>query len=439
MGILDSLFDTIHSILTFYSIDVDGCICFEVDIAVEYFQHKRRWHAPTIGMNSPSSTQCNPSQSSASTNMPQLRSRAESLDIIQSFLAGNLSPPNASRRFKRGVANPSVSHALGVTLRAASRQKAGKSISSFEQHLIDIARIVVPEDQLHEFSHAYDQAAPKLKNSRNAVFSKQLLNLPDEPYTQEDFVRDMAELAGDDLSSVVETVDASKLQAVDQNGESAVGHVGNPDALGTRYIDSSRKRDSKVNASRYVRINLHQFHTIKSSGETPGPKDEIYWCYGVAADGGNKNSFKTKTFGQITDDTWTFFDSSTTLFSGYVSDNVEAHIEVWEEDDSSSKWVDALKDLMLRISEECLKTAREVQSLSNPTDKQRAFLNLVGLCTYLVGTLVSLIRNDDDLVRERTFSWDMSYINSNMGGYTYERFDGRSVGTHDLTLRWDSS
>jgi hypothetical protein len=385
--------------------------------------------------------------------MPQLRRKAESVSIVENYLAGRPPPPNVSGRLGRRLANPAVNHAFGVALRAASRQAAGKPLSPFETQLLAVARVAAPAEQIHEVGRAYERAVPAMKTARNAALPSSVVNLPDAPYTRQDYLRDMGKLVPElEKSKAIETVDLSKLSLAEYHGVSALGKETGPETLATRYIDSKGRRDSKSSRSQRMKLRFGSYKCIKAAGDAGGSRDEIYWTWGAASDGGSKRNGKSDTQGKVEDGDVIYVSPAElswnpvgikgpVIFEGNVSDNLEAHLEVWEEDDSSNSWVAKLKEKMYEIAGECFDYAVDIMNADSEADKAAAIVGLVGTCFGIIAAFLELFTNQDDLCKERTISWNLDACLRNLNnGSSYEYFDGETydgMGKWGLTLLWE--
>jgi hypothetical protein len=346
-------------------------------------------------------------------------------------------------RYQRAASNKAANLMYGVGLHAASRFAAGKPLSQFEEGLLTSFRIMATDAEIKDYGRMFDQAKAQGRHgsSPNAIVPEQVFNLPDAPYTRDDYLRDIRALAPEIASQDnIETVDLSKT-----GGQ----YTGNPEIArrqyeagfgAARFTASGRKRDSvRTNAEEYVAIKMLNFRCIKSSGDVwLGPRDEIYWCWGAASDGGHKTSHRTGQFGSIEDGSKRNFPDPTLLFEGSVRDSVEAHVEVWEEDDSGHGFEDKLRQTMADIAQKCFETAVDIMDSSTESQKAAAIVALIGAVAGFVSLLIGWFQNEDDLVKQLTFSWDVDAIRTILDDWSLPQlgiiFDGGSVGKHELTL-----
>ena len=316
--------------------------------------------------------------------------------------------------------------ALGIALRAAARQSAGRQLSPFEERLLKSFKVFADDEEIAEYGKIFNET----KNSRALgdaqLFPDVVLRVPDDkPYTKSDFLRDAKELAPEmlaapnnkivDLAKLDDQRKAGKLSKLDNQpgSDPTEYHIDNEEysdavreAGGGVTVFTSSNPEITAAPSKQYSVCLVRFWCRKK-GYDGGGKQEIYWCISGGIDNGAMEKYYTEEFGSIEDDTIRNIPPGKyNLINGPVKANAAGHIELWEADDSSGGFYNSMRNALADAAEYCVDAAVDAQDwVDDEGADGPALVALVGILLALFGKLMELVTNDDDFICRRTFAW----------------------------------
>jgi hypothetical protein len=200
-----------------------------------------------------------------------------------------------------------------------------------------------------------------------------------------------------------------------------------------------------VNASIFARVDLDSFLCERESNEI-SVDDEIYWGLSTAGLFGDRQERLTRVYTNVDRGERHTFDANTTLYQGYVDTALVCNIQCWEEDDGGSEWMNKLREKLRTISEELMRFVEVMEIYGYLFPPQYGdFLDYVQLAAgiaLIIDWLISLFKNPDDLVQQRTILFTQDALRRLANPLNFSPdwvFDGGSEGRHSLRLRWAST
>lgn len=351
----------------------------------------------------------------------------ERLKKLRELLAAESSPNRAQRRLrKRGSQNL----LLGVALHAADRLDAGQELTDLEQRLVDLLGAVVGEEEVRSYGREYRQQDA---GARAELFPSAVGRLSaQDGYSSADLMADLPRLAEDIVVqpnvSVVDVTTVGNgegfdtpefLAALEEYGTGATVLTGPPleEAARAGALD--------------VEVRLKRFECWKSTGDTVfGPSDEIYWVAAAGSDVQSKTTYSSPEFGDIDAGSVRYFEQAV-VFSGRMERTVFANIECWERDEGGI-WAE-LKKTLGTVAEWCADKASEI--MDNGDKEDASLTALVALVAGLLSALLGWLINDDDLVGERSLSFNRSALANLVSRPDGNYWDFRGNGHYRLFMQ----
>ncbi|MFI0234801.1 hypothetical protein, partial [Streptomyces sp. NPDC017086] len=169
-----------------------------------------------------------------------------------------------------------------------------------------------------------------------------------------------------------------------------------------------------------VQLRPHRFYCVRESGESG--RDEIYWTLSSGSDTGDSYTKTTGEYGSTSTGTWhefvhwpgfppPFGEAMTTyLFNGHVREHLSTNIQCWEADHSPGGWYEKLTAALFDIAEYAIECSSAMSDIEDPDGDAASWAALLGLVFALLGWLLSLFINEDDLVCERSLGFTRSAL-----------------------------
>ncbi|MFC6987007.1 hypothetical protein [Streptomyces cirratus] len=317
---------------------------------------------------------------------------------------------------------------LGAMLHGADRVRQGFTPTDLERPLVDALRTVVSENEMKQWGRTYrDLVAGQ---GRLAMIPERITSRSaSQGYSMTDLRRDLPGMTTEALASpnvqIVDPLtlaagkpeDPAFIAAMRDTGMAVTAFARPPKASGAAAADEgSAQGDDRpagqdtegagaAAAGFRVVLKLESFDVVRPVGDAGGGRDEIYWAASTSAGGGSGSSYTSDVFGAATakDNPHVFTEGKNTLFQGNSTGFLATGIQVWEADQSSDEWWNALK--------KALNTAVDL------IDEKLQFMDAVemGLPTWAgmaweVGkifvSIIDAFRNYDDLSCFRTIGLD---------------------------------
>lgn len=364
-------------------------------------------------------------------------SQSERVERLRAQLQGR---PVDARSAERPVSAPATGLFHGVMLRGLARLDAGLELTDLEAMLVNPLRELLTEEETREFGRVFLEEG-SVRNAP-ALFPATLTTRDlAEGYAIADLVKDLPELAPEILAQP--NLSVVDVDAVDVGGSfdsveftRAAADFG----YSATAVTSSAYREEAARALGQVdaRVDFYKFQCIRRSTELG--HDEPYWAYASATDGRRKYSHTTPQFDKIAAGYWGVFDANTTLFSGPVTNGAAFNITCFERDRSGQNWHVDLARQLQKLSNDILALVDIIDALPGSWGNITNFLTIGAIAAKAVSDLMILFNNPDDLVAQRTLSFDRAALMSLAGRpeANYWDFDGGKQGWHQLYLSWNA-
>ncbi|WP_331758610.1 hypothetical protein OH787_40350 (plasmid) [Streptomyces sp. NBC_01547] len=383
------------------------------------------------------------------------------LERLGSLLSGSRSSDRASRALGQGGSFSNM--LLGVMLHGADRVRQGQTPTDLERPLLDALRTVVSDAEMRQWGSTYRDlvaAQGQLAMLPEAITSRPV----SQGYAMADLGRDIRDIVAEALASPnVQIVDpfaaaAGKpedpafVNAMRETGLAVTAYARPPkaapsaaaassgphtDAGATEEGDNAPSGQVTGKAdgaeSFQVQLELESFFVERAVGDAGGSRDEIYWVASTSAGQGGGKVFTSEEFGAVKKgDTRRFAASNNVLFEGTSSGFIGTSIQVWEADQSSDEWWNAL--------------VKALNTAVNLIDEKLTFLDLVGVgipqwagVAWEIGklfvTFIDIFRNYDDLSCSRMIGMDRQDLAVlSHRGHTVWNFNGD--GHHTLKVKY---
>ncbi|MFC5055832.1 hypothetical protein [Saccharothrix xinjiangensis] len=323
---------------------------------------------------------------------------------------------------------------MGALLHGADRRARGLEPTDLEQRLLDLAEAYLPGDELVAFGGVYRDAVTR---GPVDVLPEAVTGLPVETgYGLADLLDALPAIGEHALAQPnVRVVDVTALDGDapidDEEFAAALVEYGR----GTTILTAPGPQATDVGPAS-APLRLHSFHCDRKSGEVG--RDEIYWALAAGSDGRAKTSGKTREYGSTSTSTWHTFDANTFLFNGEVEKYVSCEIQCWEADDSSGGFYNSLRGALADFAEAALDLSVRMAEAGDDESKKAAGLAAwFAIGAGLLNAILGWLTNDDDLVVERSFTFDraaLAELASRPKGEFALLFDGGGGGRHTLYL-----
>ncbi|CAL9661744.1 hypothetical protein SUDANB108_07046 [Streptomyces sp. enrichment culture] len=382
------------------------------------------------------------------------------LERLGALLSGARSGEGAGRALVQGGEYGNL--LWGVMLHGADRLRQGHTPSDLERSLLDALRTVVSENEVKQWGRTY-RGLVDGQGGRLPVVPEKITRLPvGQGYTFDNLKQDITGLVREAVAQPnVQVVDpfaaaagrpedAAFIDAMRNTRLGVTAYTRPPRGAAATAADADRQPDGGQDTTadsgggqaaaleRFdVKLELESFHVVREVGDAGGSRDEIYWTVasaggGITVQGGGKQQpYVSQTFGGLKRGDTRPFTGPNTPFQGSSDGFLGAYIQVWEQDQSSDEWWNALK--------EALNKAVEL------IDEKLAFLDAIdmGLPTWAgiaweIGkffiSIIDVFRNYDDLSCARMIGLnrqDLAVLTHR--GHTTWAFNGD--GHHTLRVK----
>ncbi|GCD35633.1 hypothetical protein OEIGOIKO_03379 [Streptomyces chrestomyceticus JCM 4735] len=338
-------------------------------------------------------------------------SQAERIERLKALLTGR----SASSRTVAALASGGVGNLLfGVALHGAGAQ-GSRALTGLEQVLVDVLATVVEGQELEEWGAAYRQtvqgAAPGTLTVPAVIAERPLSSgfaFADLEKVLPQLAQEALEAPNVSLLSVEDIAagrieeDAAFVAAMGERGFAVTGVARYPDAgSGARAAAADAGPAAE---SWRVRMQMESFYVARAVGDQGGGRDEIYFTSAASVGGDNGGqTFVSEEFGAVKQGQTHTFSASKKVFLDKQSsgDFMVASLQVWEADQSNSKWYDNLQ-MALNTAVGTIDS-----SLNNPvaviTDPIPAPVAIAFEIAKIFISLMDALRNNDDLSCSRTF------------------------------------
>lgn len=359
---------------------------------------------------------------------------------------------------KNYATNPAQNLLFGIILHAAQGLAQDRELSSLEKDLLKPLYTLIDEAEIKEYGKVFREAkhTPQANAIRH-IFPTAILNISDEqPYTDNRLKEDLMGLKSEIqalpeyqefVASGTTIQNPRELEEVIPEASPNLGDIimlKKKDTYKDQKIPFSTEVRQATTTARGIRLRLSYFYCARKGKDSFfGPRNEIYFGVSSGADGGDMVSHKTREYGEIVTGSRRWFDANTLLFEGMVNNDMTYHMECWESDQSGSSFYNAMKSTLKDISVYCFDTARSAGGLdgyswSNSDGRIMLLLGLAGAAAKAIESLIGLIRNDDDLVKQKDVGgtlWDIDILLTNARREGYINFDGGNSGQHHVFIR----
>ncbi|MFF8281007.1 hypothetical protein ACF05T_33975 [Streptomyces lateritius] len=291
-------------------------------------------------------------------------SEQDRLERLGALLSGSRSQDRAGRALGQGGSFSNM--LIGVMLHGADRVQQNQQPTDLERALLDALRTVVSDTEMRQWGRTYRSLVTG--QGRLAMLPETITSRPvSQGYSMTDLSRDLPGIVAEALASPnVQVEDPLRLAAgkpedpefiaamrdtglavtafarPPKSGVAAAGE-GTAQAHDAPAGQDAEEADAAAASFRVV-LKLDRFDVVRPVGDAGGGKDEIYWAASTAT-GRSGQSYTSQTFGSATAsrNPHRFTEGKNTLFNGTSTGFVGTSIQVWEKDQSSDEWWDALK------------------------------------------------------------------------------------------------
>ncbi|MFI1259015.1 hypothetical protein ACH4U6_35320 [Streptomyces netropsis] len=155
-----------------------------------------------------------------------------------------------------------------------------------------------------------------------------------------------------------------------------------------------------------------------------------------SSEAGPNKAFRTREYGSMDKGKTAEFDTGTVLFDGLLSKHAACHIACWEVDNSPGDFYSEMARKLHIIAAELWKFSEIIESFpAGHWQNTIEWIQLVSFVGSLIAHLIEWLRNDDDLVQERTLIFDRAFLKTmaarpNPTNYFYFRGDGGIFHLH---------
>ncbi|MFF9647317.1 hypothetical protein [Kitasatospora aureofaciens] len=326
-----------------------------------------------------------------------------------------------NRAGRRRAQSAHLNVMTGAALHAAARLGEGRELSELERTLVEMMRCFAGDEEIASWGAIHRKEVTA--GNASWLFPASVTDRDmATPYTWQDAAEEVL-AAAPQIAAMpnVNVVNVSELgddrvvddeaftAALAEYGGGLTVLTGNPhpDAAGQVQGPLSAVDRSDVQLKWRTRVLMRSFVCKKRAHDSFfDPANEIYWRTSSALDTHGKHVFESQIFGGIEDNSTRMFPANSVLFEGDLRYQVVSHIRVFEEDDSPGAWYNALSDFLRRIAT----TIEEQIVLLDTTkadwqDMGQFFYGILLAIVRFFDDLISWIRNDDDMVCERTLVW----------------------------------
>ncbi|MFF3863306.1 hypothetical protein [Streptomyces sp. NPDC002209] len=287
-------------------------------------------------------------------------------------------------------------------LHAAARLDAGGELTELEASLVGTMTQVLPEEEARELGRVYEEetsapGAPQL-------FPDSLTRRPvTKGYTSEDLMADLA--AFQDEIAAQPNVNIIDLDAPE-------GGEGDSDAFvqamsdygyGATLVTASGHQDAWESRSLIpFRLVPSKMYCVNEDNHEISGSDEIYWALAAGADGGEKKSSVTRTYGDVDRGETHILDMDHILYDGPVDKVLACNIECWEADEGVS---DQLVPSLTGISNRLKGLADDLGNLPGKGNQYTSmYMAGASAIADLIASIIGWLA--DDFVAERTIEFD---------------------------------
>ncbi|MFJ9643028.1 hypothetical protein [Streptomyces sp. NPDC101206] len=375
----------------------------------------------------------------------------ERIERLKALLTGSSDSTRGSRApGSEGLGNLM----LGVALHGADRQGAGRQLSDLEELLVPALEAVLEKDEkeVAAWGAAYREtvtgAAPG-----TLIVPRLIAEWPAESgFAVADLQEVMADLkrevaAQPNLSLLsLEDLAAGReespafVEAMRESGFAVTGvaqYPGTSGATEAAEAGEAGEADAAPLASWRARLEMDSFYVERAVGDQGGGRDEIYFTASSSAGGGKSRTFRSQEFGAVKQDqTRNFSKDNCLLLDDEVSEanTVITSIQVWEADQSSSRWYDNLQSA-LNLAVEKLDSVLSVPGASDIVSPLPNSVTIAYEISKFFISLMDALRNQDDLSCSRTLVLSRNQMAIMFHRKTTEwSFNGD--GWHQLRVRY---
>ncbi|MGE7391594.1 hypothetical protein ACQKM2_39600 [Streptomyces sp. NPDC004126] len=336
-------------------------------------------------------------------------SPAERIERLKALLVGG----SDSARSRAALASGKYGNLLfGVALHGADA-RGSRALTGLEQLLVDALATVVEDSEVAAWGAAYRETVTTADPGVLTVPAVIAERPVSSGFTMADLQEELPRLAQEaweapnvsllrleDLAAGRIEEDEAFVEAMGERGFAVTGVARYPDAGNTTRADAGT---GVAGDSWRVRMEMKTFYVSRAVGDQGGGRDEIYFTSAASLGEGAGQTFVSEEFGKVKQGQTRTFDSDNNVFIDQNSDSgyMVASVQVWEADQSSSRWYDALNKA-LNDAVTTIDAALEspVGIIVDPIPLPVA----IGFeIAKVFISLMDALRNNDDLSCTRTF------------------------------------
>ncbi|MGW6857857.1 hypothetical protein [Streptomyces xanthophaeus] len=365
----------------------------------------------------------------------------ERLERLKALLTGQSGSARTVRALGTGGEYGNL--LLGVALHAADGKRQGRSLTDLEGLMADALGTVMDEAELKEWGRAYRETVQDAP-AGTLVVPQVIAELPAAAgFAISDLEKILPELSAEvaaapnvcllsleDLATGRQAEDPAFIEGMRECGFAVTGIARRP---GT--TSAARSAGAEGSGTWRVRLEMDKFYVQRAVGDQGGGKDELYFTASSSA-GGSGQTFISEDFGSVERGQNHYFEESNKVFldedAGPAGLAITS-IQVWEADQSNSRWYRELQKALNRAVETIdavLDTPGGIIADPVPFPVSVAYE-----VAKIFISLMDALRNDDDLSHQATFVLtreDMAVLHHRPEMMWHFNGDGY----HKLTVRY---
>ncbi len=370
----------------------------------------------------------------------------ERVERLKGLLTGRSPSARAARALSREDGYGNL--LLGVALHGADGRRQGRALTDLEGLLVDALGTIMDEAELKAWGAAYRETVQSAAPG-TLIVPKVVSDLPAAAgFAVADLERVLPQLSAEvakapnvcllsleDLATGREVEDPEFIEGMQACGFAVTGIARHPGAGAARPADTTGGGGEAL-ASWRVRLEMEEFHVVRAVGDQGGGRDEIYFTASSSVGGGRGQTFVSEEFGAVKRGQTRSFTADKKVFldqDAGPSGLVVSSVQVWEADQSSSRWYDALqKSLNIAVEEIDTLLNNPIGMIVDPTPLP---VTIAYEVAKVFIALMDTLRNTDDLSCSATFVLtrdDMAVLH-HQPELTWH-FNGD--GHHKLTVRY---
>ncbi|MFD7972679.1 hypothetical protein [Streptomyces clavifer] len=332
-------------------------------------------------------------------------SRSDRLERLRAQLRGE---PVSPKRAGQIPSSRGVNLLLGVLLHGAARLNAGIEPTDWEMRLLGSLRELLSDEEVRDFGRVYQEE----EASRAKVLPDTFIGRPlEEGYTLQDV---FAQLPGlhEEISAQpnVRLLDLDSPDGGTEDSDAFLRARADYGFGATVVTASGQDAEAQSAGPVAVKVWLDRFHMQSGSSEIGS--EEIYWATAAGADGGTRQSTRSRVYTGMWSGNTQKIDPNTVVYHGAVDKVLTYHMQCWEEDHGApSDLIRVMED----ISNKAWEAAQAMGDFPGGThlETTQAFIGFTAGIARLIAMLLDFVY--DDLVDEHTVTVDRPALNSLAG------------------------